>query len=164
MQFDWNTFTYDDEWLREAVRIEAQVNGNVGAGRMDWGARLGDVVANPHSHIYAARLQSRLFAALAQLLAAWNLGIGLEGAQRCGQQCLLSRLHQPAPEIQAQLLTLLEAELTLPQAGPNSSISLDAMAMDTLLKTLLTPQDWEAIATAAGESVRTHVIHKVEAA
>lgn len=44
MHFDWETFTYDSEWLREAVRIEDEADCDISAG-FDWGANLGAVMA-----------------------------------------------------------------------------------------------------------------------
>jgi len=35
MQFDWDTFTYDEEWLRQAAQIEEEVDCDICAGYDD---------------------------------------------------------------------------------------------------------------------------------
>jgi hypothetical protein len=40
--FDWETFTHNAEWLREAVRIEEESGSDSSAGP-NWGTHLGSV-------------------------------------------------------------------------------------------------------------------------
>ena len=62
MHFDWKTFTYDEEWLREAVRIEEASGDDISAGP-DWGNHLETVMANPQGHSHFAQLRSMLMQA-----------------------------------------------------------------------------------------------------
>jgi hypothetical protein len=89
MHFDWETFTYDEEWLREAVRIEEEAGGDISAGP-DWGTHLGRVMANPQGHSHLTQLRSLVMQAWKQLVAEWNLGIGAEAAEAKGQELIMS--------------------------------------------------------------------------
>jgi hypothetical protein len=80
MQFDWETFTYDEEWLREAVRQEDEAGCDIAAG-YDWGAHLGDVMANPEGYSHVTMLRSMVVQAWNRLVTEWDLGIGQEAAE-----------------------------------------------------------------------------------
>ena len=75
MHFDWETFTYDEEWLREAVRIEDEADCDISAG-FDWGATLGVVMAHPERYSQLARLRSIVIREFKELLADWNARSG----------------------------------------------------------------------------------------
>ena len=155
MQFDWETFTYDEEWLREAVRIEEEANYDIGAG-YDWGASLGAFMANPREYSHFARLRSIVMREFQELLADWNLGIGSEAALACGRALLMERLQHPTLEVQEQLLAVLEEDLASPQ-GEERPKPLRA-GVKGLLRSVLTQADWELIAASAGNSVRAQII------
>lgn len=161
MHFDWETFTYDSEWLREAVRIEDEADCDISAG-FDWGANLGAVMAHPERYSQLARLRSIVIREFKELLVDWNLGVGAEAALICGRGLLMERLLHPTPEVQEQLLAVLEEDLANPE-GDSSSKPLRA-GLQELLQGILTPEDWELIAVTAGNSVREQVIERVQTA
>lgn len=161
MHFDWETFTYDSEWLREAVRIEDEADCDISAG-FDWGANLGAVMAHPERYSQLARLRSIVIREFKELLVDWNLGVGAEAALICGRGLLMERLLHPTPEVQERLLAVLEEDLASPE-GDSSSKPLRA-GLQELLQEILTPEDWELIAVTAGNSVREQVIERVQTA
>lgn len=161
MQFDWETFTYDEEWLREAVRIEEEANYDIGAG-YDWGASLGAFMANPREYSHFARLRSILMREFQELLADWNLGIGSEAALACGRALLMERLQHPTLEVQEQLSAVLEEDLASPQ-GEERPKPLRAEVKE-LLRNVLTQADWELIAASAGNSVQKQVMEQFQTA
>ena len=102
MHFDWKTFTYDEEWLKEVVRQEEEARYDVSVG-YDWGTNLGAVMSNPEGFSRFAQLRSMVMQVWKQLVAEWNLGIGVEAAETCGQELIMQRLRQPAPEVQESI-------------------------------------------------------------
>ena len=93
MYFDWETFTYDEEWLGEAVRQEEEAGCDVSGG-YDWGTNLGVVISNPEGLSHFAQLRSMVIQVWKQLVAEWNLGIGSEAAETCGQELIMQRASQ----------------------------------------------------------------------
>jgi hypothetical protein len=57
MQFDLEKFEFDEEWLREAARIEEEADCDIQAG-FDWGANLGDYIASARSFISQEKLMT----------------------------------------------------------------------------------------------------------
>jgi hypothetical protein len=156
MQFDWETFTYDEEWLREAVRQEEEAGCDIAAG-YDWGAQPGNVLANPEGYSHFVMLRSMVMQAWKHLVAEWDLGIGQEAAETKGQELILKRLRHPQPEIQARLMTLLEAKLSKPQGEWEITEAVHA-EIRAVLSQLLTQEDWSAIAASASDRIRHQVL------
>ncbi len=161
MHFDWETFTYDEEWLREAVRVEEEADCDISAG-FDWGTNLGAVMANPEKYSQFARLRSIVMREFKDLLADWNLGVGAEAALVCGRKLLMERLQNPAPDVREHLLAVLEEDLASRQQ--DSTSKLVRAGLRELLKRVLTREDWELVASAAGNSVREQVMERFQGA
>jgi hypothetical protein len=152
VKFDWTNFTYDSEWLREAVRTEDDCGGEVGAGY--GGLHLGEMMANPSSFTSMKRLQSIVARELRDLLTELNLGIGTEAAFICGRKIVMERLAEPAIEVQEQLWAVLaEDEAT---KGTDMPKPLRAEVKHILWQ-VLTTEDWEAIAQAVNQSMHRHL-------
>ena len=156
MHFDWETFTYDEAWLREAVRQEEAADCDVSAGH-DWGTHLGTVMANPEGFSHFAPLRSMVMQVWKQLVAEWNLGIGAETAEACGQALIMQRLRQPVPEVQQRLIALLEAKVSRPQGEWALTESVQA-EIRSILSQVLTQEDWKAVATSASDRIRAQVL------
>jgi flagellar biosynthesis regulator FlaF len=155
MKFDWTNFTYDSEWLREAVRIEDECGGEVGAGY--GGLHLGELMANPSGFTSMKRLQSIVARELRDLLTELNLGIGTEAAFICGRKIVMERLAEPAIEVQEQLWAVLaEDEATNETDAPKP---LRAEVKHILFQ-MMTPEDWETIAQAVTQSMHRHLIQQ----
>ena len=97
-----------------------------------------------------------------ELLADWNLGVGTEAALACARELLMERLQEPAPEVQRQLLAVLEEDLASP---PGEECPKPHRAgLQELLRRVLMPADWESIASIAGNSVREQVRQRFQPA
>ena len=156
MHFDWETFTYDEEWLREAVWQEEEAGCDVSAG-YDWGTNLGAVMSNPEGFSHFAQLRSMVMQVWKQLVAEWNLGIGAEAAETCGQELIMQRLRQPGPEVRERLMALLEAKLSMPQ-GEWALTELVQAEIRSILSQVLTQEDWKAVATRASDRIHAQVL------
>jgi len=156
MQFDWETFTYDEEWLREAVRQEEEAGCDMAAG-YDWGAQLGNFMANPEGYSHFVMLCSMVTQAWKHLVAEWDLGIGQEAAETKGQELIFERLRHPQPAIQERLIALLEAKLSKPQGAWEMTETIHA-EIRAVFSQVLTQEDWSAIAASASERIRHQVL------
>jgi hypothetical protein len=93
MQLDWNSFTYDREWLQAAADEEEKFGIDVEAGV--WLAnrkttRLPDP-AKLSAMLKTMRLQAILLTELRDWMESWNLGAGLDAADICARRII--RLH-----------------------------------------------------------------------
>lgn len=145
----------DPQWAREAARIEDEANCDISAGR-NWGDQLAQFMSDPEGFHQTIRLRTLVLAELRQILLECNLGAGLEAAQALGKSLLLQRLQHPSPEIQTRLRVVLSEDL----ASESMDIPLSATAQTALnqvVRTVLTPVDWEAIAATAGSAIEHHL-------
>jgi len=144
----------DPQWALEAARIEEAARCDISAGP-EFGARLGQFMANPYSFHQFQRLRALVLREFRRLLMDGNLGIGTEAAWSVGQERLMLRLKQPSPDIQTQLKLVLAEDLGSTQDEP---LSADAQALfQQAVYAALTPEDWDDIAAAAANAVQQHV-------
>ncbi|MEM9009040.1 MAG: hypothetical protein AAGE59_36720 [Cyanobacteria bacterium P01_F01_bin.86] len=158
MKFNWDTFTYDEDWLREAARIEEEADCDISAG-YDWGTHTGDFLANPEGHNQLMHMRSLVKQAWRQLVFDWKLGIGTDAAINQGEKLLMARLQQPPKEIQATLLALLKAKLSQPQGEWEMTEAVHA-EIRGVFGQVLTQEDWQAIATSARDSIYKQVLEQ----
>ena len=156
IQLNWDTFTYDEAWLREVARQEEDADCDISAG-YDWGTHLGEYLTNPQGYNQFAHLRSMVKQAWQQLVLDWDLGIGTETAVVKGQERLIARLHQPPKEVQETLLALLEAKLSQPQGKWEMTEAVHA-EMREVFSQVLTQEDWQAIATSARDRIYAQVL------
>lgn len=145
----------DDAWFEAAARREEAVTGEVLAG-YGWGAHLGAVVANPKGYGHFALLRSMVLQAWRQLVAEWNLGVGMAAAETKGQELIMARLHQPESEGQETLMALLAMRLSTPQGEWQMTEAVHSQIRSVLSK-VLTPKDWDDIASSAAKAVQMHI-------
>lgn len=67
MHFDLEKFEFDEEWLRQAVRLEDEADCDIEAG-FNWGSDISNYIANRKSLINHNRLMSILQEELGNLL------------------------------------------------------------------------------------------------
>ncbi len=156
MHIGWETFTYDEEWLREAVRQEEAAGWEISVG-YGWGSQLGAVMGNPQGYSHFTQLRSMVMQAWNQLVTEWDLGIGTEAAEAKGQELIMARLHQPEAEIQETLLALLEAKLSKPQGEWEMTEAVHTEIRAVLGK-VLTQEDWKVIAESASHDIYAQVL------
>jgi len=88
----------DPQWALEAARIEEKAHCDMSAGP-EFGARLGQFMADPHSFHQFQRLRSLVLREFRQLLTDGNLGVGTDTAWYIGKERLMLRLKQPSPNV-----------------------------------------------------------------
>ena len=145
---------FDDNYLKEAVADEALVGGNIGAG-LDWG--------NAYAKLLLIPLLDRLTTVRVSLnreirltIDSWDLGVGVEKAIITARDRIKEKLISPPPEVIPHLQSALQQD----DLYGDSFIS-NREVLRSLLKVLLTDTDWEAIAIAAGNSVRKQVLSQL---
>jgi hypothetical protein len=153
--FDIMAQLRDPQWALEAAQLEDDANCTISAGR-DFGKQLGQFITEPERFHQYLRIRTLVLDELCQLLKDCDLGAGLSAAQVIGQKLLLQRLKHPSDEIQTQLKTLLTEDL----AKDSIDVPLSETAQVTLqqvIRTVLTPTDWEAISSAATTAIQNHI-------
>jgi hypothetical protein len=154
MQFDWEAFTYDESWLREAVQLESKLAQDVQIGvQTSYPPTIEPTqLQNQLKHV---KILSMLFGELRRLLERANLGSGTEAALVQGRQLIQVRLSQLSLEQQTDLEALLAEE----EANPAEKSS--RMQLSPMLCTLLSESDWQEIAQAAMDSIQVHLLEHV---
>ena len=144
----------DPQQALEDARIEAEVGGEVGAGFVKE-HQLGKFLSDPARFCQQQRLKTLVFQSLRQLLVDCDLGSGLSAAYSEGKQLLDERLQQPAIEIQQQLLAILDEDLSSSRDVP---LPAEAQAsLRQVILSVLSKEDWEAISTAAVNSLQQYL-------
>jgi hypothetical protein len=141
---------FDDDWFAQAVADEEGCDVSAGG---DWGENLGLLIRNPAEYSNFIRLRKLVMGGLKELLAECDLGVGMLAAISCGGKLLSKRLQNCSFEVQEQLWTMLTEKLATREVSPSNRIQLRS-----LLCELLTKEDWDDIATTAGNYVRQRVI------
>ena len=153
--FNFMDLLEDDAWFEAAARREESVTCEALAGHA-WGTHLGAVMVNPEGYSHFAQLRSMVVQAWQQLVTEWDLGIGSEAAAAKGQELIMTRLHQPEPEVQETLMALLEMKLSTPQ-GEWEMTEAAHTQIRRVFSQVLMPEDWDDIASAAAKAVQNHV-------
>ena len=153
--FNFMDLLEDDAWFEAAARREDSVTCEALAGN-GWGTHLGAVMANPKGFSHVAQLRSMVVQAWQQFVTEWDLGVGSEAAAAKGQELIMTRLHQPEPEVQEALMALLAMKLSAPQGEWEMTDAVYAQIRRVFGK-VLTPEDWDDIAIAAAKAVQNHV-------
>ena len=139
----------------EDTRIEDAANCTIGAG---YGQRTLSKADRANSLLkQTRRKQLRILVGgeFYQMLKDCDLGAGLPEAGRVGWQILSERLKRPPEDVQQQLMEALEAALALDQAQKGIPDSICSQVR-SVLRSLLSEQDWEAISSAATTAIQRH--------
>jgi len=154
MPFDWETFTYDQDWLQEAIQLESASEKGVQIG-VRTSRPLSIEPTQLQNQLKRVKLLAILFGELRHLLERANLGSGTEAALVRGRQLIQDRLSQPSLEQQEFLDSLLaEEEVNLAEKPFREQLS-------SMLCSLLTEMDWQEIAQVAMSSIQTHLLEQV---
>lgn len=152
MSFDWENFTYDAPWLREAVQLEAEASCDIQIGSKAANASIRAIEpSHLQTQLIQVKLQSLLFGELRALLVEADLGAGMEAAFTEGRRRIRARLQQLTPE-QHQYFKALIAE---------DSSSTEARSLRQELCSLLDQADWQQIAQTATEIIQAHLFEQV---
>jgi hypothetical protein len=158
MNFDWQTFNYDDEWLDAAVQLERESgwDGEVGVWLAQRQTTAPATSAQVQSMMVQVRLQSILFGELREWMNHWDLGMALDEALTCARQRVRSHLAEPTEAQQAYFDALLEEDAAKPEYKP-----VRAQAIQQL-QAMLTEEDWGAGGSAVTARVAQAAAHSVQ--
>jgi hypothetical protein len=154
MKLDWETFSYDEEWLRAAASEEERCGVDVEAGV--WLANRQTASADPtqlSAMMKTMRLQSILFTELIAWMESWNLGAGLDEAVICARQIVRRHLSHSSEAQQLYFEALLEED---EKAVDPPMLRKRVISQ---LREMLTQDDWQTIAQAASQAVKQRVMN-----
>ncbi|BAT56863.1 unknown protein (plasmid) [Nostoc sp. NIES-3756] len=149
---------FNRESIQAAIRAEDEAACDVSAG-LDWGNNRVFVafMKNPALLHRMTILRLSLNREIRQMLQGWNLGVGEEKAIETAYTRLLSQLQLP----QQKAIPLLEKILMRDDLYSEELIG-DRQVLQELLSVLYSNEDWDVIATVAGNAVREGVLVNVE--
>jgi len=154
MNFDWDTFTYDETWLRQAVQAEVESGCDIQVGGKP---AIASTVRSPQlqAQLHKVKILSILFNELHVLLQQADLGSATEAAFVRGRQLIQVQLSQLSSEHQAYFEALVVEDATTSENHPLRS------QLTHVLCRLLSPADWQEIAQAAMGSLQSHLLEQV---
>jgi hypothetical protein len=141
----------DDDYVRSIIQLETEADDD-DITYPDNPHHLGQLLRDPEGFKQIQQVQTLLSRALHQLLLGIGLGLGHNAALRCGKQLLFAHLQTPSPEQQDYLWQALELE------ARGDSRSIVDEHLQQLIRELLSPGEWEAIAIAASEGLRQKMV------
>lgn len=155
MNFDPQAFTFKNDFYRKGVEFEASADFDVQIG--------GKLPSSPSSidpvklefQLRRVRLISILFGELKALLSAADLGAGSEAAICEGQRRIWERIHHLTPEQQQYFDGLVD------EHDNQAEEKTYRIQLRSMFCTLLTSEDWQAIADAATETMRDRLLQQV---
>jgi hypothetical protein len=140
----------DDDYVRSIIQIETEADDDI--TYPDNPHHLSQILRDPEGFKQIQQIQTLLSRALHQLLLGIGLGLGHNAALRCGKQLLFAHLQTPSTEQQDYLWQALELE------ARGDSRSIVDEHLQQLIRELLSPGEWEAIAIAASEELRQKMV------
>ncbi|MCC5640676.1 hypothetical protein LC593_33580 [Nostoc sp. CHAB 5844] len=149
---------FNRESIQAAIRAEDESDCDISAG-LDWGNDRVFVafMKNPALLHRMTILRLSLNREIRQMLQRWNLGVGEEKAIETASTRLLSRLQLP----QQKAIPFLESILMRDDLYSDELIG-DRQVLQELLSVLYNNEDWDAVATVAGNAVREGILVNVE--
>jgi hypothetical protein len=127
----------------EDVRIEEEANCTIGAG-LDWGSAEGKLLLNLPLLGRLTTLRVSLNREIRLIIETWDLGVGATTALIAARDRIKEKLISP-PDV---VIPHLQAALQQDDLYGEEFIS-NREVLQSLLKTLLTESDWEAMREAA---------------
>lgn len=148
---------FNRESIQAAIRAEEEADCDVSAG-LNWGNNkaFAAFMKNPALLHRMTVLRVSLNREIRQMLQEWNLGVGEEKAIATARTRILSQLQLP----QQKAIPVLETILMRDDLYSNEFID-DSQVLQELLSVLCDREDWEAIATVAGNAVREGILVNV---
>ena len=148
---------FDDDWLKEAARLEDMIDGEITAGYS--GPALSQVLANPAGFRNTQRIRSIVLKEFRDLLQEFNLGMGIDAAFICGKARLQGHLENPSRSIQEQLWVILEEDFNVQNTDELKPLRSGVKA---IVQRLLTSEDWRSIASAAGNAIKDELMEQAQ--
>ena len=143
----------DKAWLEAAAEAELEAGGVLASGFQKRGWMKTWPELETYSHYEQVRsLVARGFAAILREACP---GETYEAASTCGKPLVFERLFEPGNDIRARLLTLVEGE----KLGPKVELTPERLVViRSVLREVLTAEDWTKIAQAAAQQVQQQVM------
>lgn len=144
----------------EDVRLEDGANCTIGAGYGGSATASSSMGSSQTTQQQRQQLRILVSGEFCQMLNDCNLGAGLPDAIRVGKQILSERLKQPSESVQQQLIAAVDTAMTPDdeQGGIPDSVRLQVRSV---LRSVLSEQDWEAISSAATTAIQLHFRQKI---
>jgi len=154
MNFDPQAFTFKNDFYREGVEFEANADFDVQIG--------GTVPSSPPSmdpeklevQLRRVRLISILYGELRSLLSETDLGAGANAALCEGRRLVWERIQHLTPQQQQYFDALVDEQDSQPQQKPYRA------QLRSMFCSLLTPNDWQAIANAAAREIHERLLQQ----
>lgn len=148
---------FNRESIQAAILAEDEADCNVTAG-LDWGNDqvFAAFMENPALLHRMTLLRLSLNREIRQMLQMWNLGVGEQKAIETACTRLFSRLQFP----QQKAIPVLETILMRDDLYSEELIG-NSQVLQELLSVLCDGEDWDAIATVAGNAVREGILVNV---
>lgn len=144
----------------EDVRIEEEANCTIGAG-YSWRTLLNSPTDDSLlNQTQRQQLRILISGEFCQMLDDCDLGAGLSDAIQVGKRLLSKRLKQPSESVQQQLIAALEAAM-MPDEGHGGIPDSARSQVRSVLRSALSEQDWEDIASAAATAIQTNLRQKI---
>ena len=144
----------------EDVRIEDEANCTIGAGYGHSASSDADTADSLLKQTQRIQLKILVTGEFYQMLSDCDLGAGLPEAIRVSKQILSKRLKRPSEDVQRQLMAALDAAMVPDEAHdriPDNARS----QVRSVIRSVLSEQDWEAISSAATTAIRLHFRQKI---
>lgn len=127
---------------------------NIGAG-LDWGSALPKLLLNPGLYWRLKTLRISLNREMRLTLESMDLGVGKKPALETARAFIKEKIISPSPEIIPHLEAVLQQDDLY-----NEEFISNREVLQSLLKVLLTSEQFESIATAAAQKVKNAVLSK----
>lgn len=152
----------DEARWREALRIEEEYGGDIGAGR-DWGAQLGVFLQDPMEMESLAQLRDWMLKEFRLMLIEWDLGIAADAMRAIVRPLLIQRFRQPSIALQDQLWHLFEQARAV-RTDVSDAVAAAAhqacIEIRRIMVQSLTEEDWQALRQAAVARLDQYLHHK----
>jgi len=145
-----------EAWLQESARLEDAVEGQAeaGAAMRDYTRAVQALTPEQAQNLrQQMRIQSILFTGLRRWMESWDLGASFEDTYTLARRLVRAHLAQPHPTQQTFLDRLLAEDSGL--AGSTPAQQQQAIFF---LSEIFTPDDWQALAVAASQSMSSQVL------
>jgi hypothetical protein len=156
-----NLFQDEAQW-REAIRIEEEYGGDIGAGR-DWGAQLGAFLQDPAGMESLAQLRDWMLKEFRLMLIEWDLGVTVDAINAIARPLLIQRFRQPSIALQDQLWHLFEqARVVRTDASDAAAAAAHQACIEVrrIMVQTLTEEDWQALRQSAISMLEQYLHHR----
>ena len=144
----------------EDVQIEDAVNCTIGAGYSQSAASHASMGGSRLTQAQRQQLRVLVSGEFCQMLNDCNLGAGLPDAMRVGKQLLSERLKHLSESVQQQLIAALDAAM-MPDDAHGGIADSARSQIHSVLRSVLSEQDWEAISSAATAAIQRQIRQKI---